>query len=63
MSGGRTCCLKQGGMFSEDNLNLGGFDPLVDVADPCVSGGAAPRQTDGRVQLAAVARIGKVSQR
>jgi len=54
LSGRCACRLKPGGMLAEDSLDLRGIEPLEDVADRGVSGRAAPLQTEGRVQLAAM---------
>src|SRR5208283_4128028 len=54
LSGRCACRLKPGGMLAEDRLDLCGIKPLEDVADCGVRGRAAPLQTEGRVQLAAI---------
>jgi hypothetical protein len=54
LSGCGPGCLQQAGVLSQDKLDLGGIEPLEDVADRRVRGCAAPRQTAGRVQLAAM---------
>jgi len=49
-----TCSLKQRGMLAEDVLDVGGIEPLEDVADRGVSRRTTPRQTEGLVQPAAM---------
>ena len=46
--------LQQRGMAAEDRLHRGRIEPLEDVADGGVRGRAAPLQTEGGVQPAAV---------
>jgi hypothetical protein len=54
LSGRRACSLQQGGMAAEDRLDRGRIEPLEDVADCSVRWCAAPVQTEGGVQLAAM---------
>ncbi len=50
----RECCLEFRGMAAKDRLDGGGIETLEDVTDRGVRGCAAPFQTKGRVQLAAM---------
>src|SRR6201993_2085969 len=54
LPGCRACGLKQGGMTTEYSLDRRRIEPLEDVADRGVRGRAAPLQTKGGVQLAAI---------
>ena len=54
LPGCRACGLKQGGMATEYSLDRRRIEPLEDVADRGVRGRAAPLQTKGGVQLAAI---------